>query len=310
MTRTVYSDTALGIFAAIGAGFLWGLVFLAPQVLHEFSPYQIMFGRFFFFGLFSLLFLRRVIAIVKTLSWHELLKVLALSFTGFWGYTLSLVWSIQHAGGVLTTLVIGMLPISIAVLGEGVIKSVAVFSFGLFLVIAGFWVLACAPFDVQPVVTYSLSLHGLGGLLFCLVIWTWYGLQNAKFLKSRPDIPSKDFNSLIGVVSGLSVLVTSFFMPDVRGVLSHAHFSLYLFVSAVIGVGSTWLAYWFWNICSVKCAPQVVGPLIVFETVYGVLFTFIYQGRGPSISEGVALTLFALGAIISIRSQLVEKSSA
>ena len=39
-----------GIGFGMGAGALWGLVFLAPELVREFSPLQIAIGRYFFYG--------------------------------------------------------------------------------------------------------------------------------------------------------------------------------------------------------------------------------------------------------------------
>lgn len=52
-----YSNTFVGIACGIGAGALWGLVFLAPALARDFAPLQLAIGRYVFYGLFSALLL-------------------------------------------------------------------------------------------------------------------------------------------------------------------------------------------------------------------------------------------------------------
>src|SRR5690606_13651485 len=42
-----------GVALGVGAGALWGLVFLAPALAREFPPLQLAIGRYLFYGLFS-----------------------------------------------------------------------------------------------------------------------------------------------------------------------------------------------------------------------------------------------------------------
>jgi drug/metabolite transporter (DMT)-like permease len=45
---------AAGIACGVGAGALWGLVFLAPQLLHDFSPLQPSASRYLAYGAVAL----------------------------------------------------------------------------------------------------------------------------------------------------------------------------------------------------------------------------------------------------------------
>ena len=47
------SRTLAGIACGIGAGALWGLVFLAPELVREFSPLQMTIGRYLCYGLIA-----------------------------------------------------------------------------------------------------------------------------------------------------------------------------------------------------------------------------------------------------------------
>ena len=46
MTVATARNTILGIGCGVGAGALWGLVFLAPELVREFSPLQLSAARY------------------------------------------------------------------------------------------------------------------------------------------------------------------------------------------------------------------------------------------------------------------------
>lgn len=293
----------LGILSGLATGLLWGLVFVAPQILHAFTPYEIALGRFIFFGMISLLSVRAFVPLLRRLSGKDRVRILALSAAGFWFYTLLLVWSIHYNGGIITTLVIGLLPITIPLVGRNKAALKAPFISGLVLIFAGFVVLTVLPNFLQHGLQPSLSWIGTLGLIAALAMWTWYALTNAAFLTKNSFISKHEFTSLIGVISCICMLVGSLFMLDWSHLLQHSQLHLYLGWSAVLGIGSTWLAYWLWSICSTYCPPTISGPLIITETICGLLFTFIYQGRLPNLYELCAILLFTAGALLCLRSQ-------
>lgn len=69
---------------------------------------------------------------------------------------------------------------------------------------------------------------------------------------------------------------------------------------AVRNLGANWL----WNICSTHCQPTVSGPLVVTETIFGLLFTFLYQQRWPALHEAGAIVLFGVGISLTIYSEM------
>ncbi len=294
----------LGILAGLASGVLWGLVFLIPQLLPDFRPLEITFGRFFFFGLLSLFYIAPVIRILRQLSLKDMLQVFLLSAVGFWLYTVFVVWAIQINGGVVTALVIGLLPITISLAGKKSWRMEKQFVMGLGFILLGLIVLKGVPMLLNTGGANTFSLAGILLLLACLGMWTWYAVKNSAFLKVHHSISKRDFTSVIGVVSLVCVSVLSCFLVDVEALVQHERFPLYVGLTAVMGLGSTWLAYWLWNICAAFCPPQVAGPLIVSETVFGILFTVIYQGRLPTIAEGLGAIFFGLGAFLSIRSEM------
>jgi drug/metabolite transporter (DMT)-like permease len=104
-----------GIFFSLAAGMMWGLVFVGPLMLPEYPAALHTFGRYLAFGLIALplAFVDR--AEIKRLTRADWLTALKLAAIGNVLYYLFLSSAIQRAGGALPTMIIGTLPVVIAV---------------------------------------------------------------------------------------------------------------------------------------------------------------------------------------------------
>ncbi|WP_456303584.1 hypothetical protein [Gluconobacter japonicus] len=93
------NQTTLGVLCGAGAGALWGLVFLAPELVRSFEPLQLSVGRYLAYGLIAVILIaprwNRVFYAVKFQDWQ------ALFWLSLFGNTLYyvLVSSAVHAGG-------------------------------------------------------------------------------------------------------------------------------------------------------------------------------------------------------------------
>ena len=106
----------LGLLFALGAGLMWGLVFVAPVMLPGYAPALLTVGRYLAFGLIALplalLLDRRALKELAPADWWEAAR---LSLVGNFAYYLCLSAAIQRAGAPLPTMIIGTLPVVIAV---------------------------------------------------------------------------------------------------------------------------------------------------------------------------------------------------
>jgi drug/metabolite transporter (DMT)-like permease len=285
-----------GVLAGIGAGMLFGTDFVPGQILKDISSVEFYFGRAFFFGAFSLLFCRRAIAALRRFSARDKLEALALNAAGFWLYSLMLFWSIQHGSAVVTTIVVGTMPATIALASKNLRQLGALFILGLAIIIAGLGVLHRSSFD-------HLMDYGLAAWLLpfaCLGLWTWYAVSNSAFIARHPQLSKTDMVSIMGIMTFITLMVLGAATVDVSHILHHPQFDAYVLWTAVLGIGSSWGGFWFWNICSTNCPPTISGPLLVSETMFGLIYTFLYQQRMPTPAEATAILLFALGALLVI----------
>ena len=108
-------NLSVGTLFALAAGLMWGLVFVGPLLLPEYPAALQSFGRYLAFGLIALplaWFDRGALRQLTRADWIEALK---LALVGNIVYYLFLASSIQRAGGPLPTMIIGTLPVVIAI---------------------------------------------------------------------------------------------------------------------------------------------------------------------------------------------------
>ena len=94
---------------------MWGLVFVAPLLLPDYPPTLLTFGRYLAFGLVTLPIAWWQRAALQRLTRADWWMALKLSLVGNIIYYLALSGAIQLAGAPLPTLIIGTLPVVIAV---------------------------------------------------------------------------------------------------------------------------------------------------------------------------------------------------
>jgi drug/metabolite transporter (DMT)-like permease len=66
-------------------------------------------------------------------------------------------------------------------------------------------------------------------------------------------------------------------------------------------VGSAWLATLFWNIASQRLSASLCGQLIVSETLFALLYSFMWDRQWPSALQALACALFVMGIVVSVR---------
>lgn len=72
-------------------------------------------------------------------------------------------------------------------------------------------------------------------------------------------------------------------------------------VCIVTGIGSAWAASILWNVASQRLSVSLCGQLIVSETLFALLFSFLWDGAWPAVVQWLAAMLFMFGILASIR---------
>jgi drug/metabolite transporter (DMT)-like permease len=299
-------DLLRGLLAGASTGVFWGLPFLAPQVLSGFSALEIAFGRFFFFGMVSLAFLGSVRRMWNGLALSGQVRLLLLSASGFWAYSIALFWGIQRTDGIVSSLILGLLPITIPLFGGGRAARSSRVLAGLMVIFSGLVVLVMIPWIRQGGELRTHDPLGTLVLVICLASWTGYAIANGNFLRAHPWISGKDLSSAMGVISLVFMVPLLFAFSEPVTIMSRPGAGGYLAIAAVLGIGSSWFANWLWNYCSARVPHSIAGPLLVFETVFGLFYSFLFEKRWPLVHETVAIVLCLTGVVGSVVAQLVR----
>jgi drug/metabolite transporter (DMT)-like permease len=215
-----------------------------------------------------------------------------------------LFYGIRLTDSVVAALMIGCLPLTITLFGKPHFNQKLFW--GLALIVIGLLSLLVFPLlKAHQSLSFShLNPLGLGAIAAALALWTWFAIKNAHFMSSHVEISSLDYSSLLGLIS--FVCITPFFLLDhgFQAVMASPHFGHYLVWSLILGVGASWIANILWAYSAKVCPPGIGGPLIVSETLFALLYSFILDKRLPFPNEIIATLTLVLGVVLSIRSQI------
>lgn len=292
-----------GIALALSACFIWGLIFIIPQFMNNFSAIEIVVGRYFFYGAISLLLLLK--ARLRGFFSYPLsvwIKALFLSFLS--AYYLWVVLAIRYTSPEICALILGTSPITIAFYGnwkekEGNFTKLILPSI---LILIGL-VMVNAP---HIILTNSFSEYTLGLIcsLISLISWSAYVVLNSRYLKNNPAINSNDWATILGVATLLwtivCCLVGSLFMwneLDLQKFFVWNQDILKFYIGcAILGLLCSWVGAALWNKASVCLPVSLAGQLMIFETIFGVLFVYILKQEIPSPLEAGGILLL-LGSV-------------
>jgi len=312
-----------GVLFALAAGLMWGLIFVGPLIVPEYPAALQSMGRYLALGLIALpiawLGRRRLMQ----LSAHDWWTALFLSAVGNLIYYVCLASAIQRTGAPVSTMIIGTLPVVIPVFAnflysqrDGKIPwrqlapSLLLIAFGLMLVNYAELRAGVVEFDVWR---YG---SGIALALVSVVCWAWYALRNARWLREHPDKPPMMWAtaqglvtlpmSLIGYVATclwLSQQSSSFALPF------GPRPAVFITLMIAIAVLCSWVGALCWNEASQRLPTVILGPLIVFETLAGLLYTFVLRQSLPPFITALGILLLVAGVVLAVRAKPQKKPS-
>jgi drug/metabolite transporter (DMT)-like permease len=306
----------LGVFFALVAGLFWGLVFVAPVLLPEYPPALLTVGRYIAFGVIALplaLADRGELRALRRADWTEATK---LSLVGNLVYYAFLAAAIQAADAPLPTMIIGTLPVVIAVVSNlsarelpwrKLAGSLVVIAAGLALVNRDELARLQAA-GASPTQLWAGALLAAGAV----ACWTWYPIRNARWLRSRPGLGSRAWATAQGLttlplaLAGLALLSV---VQAAAPVIAAPAFDWPLgprplaFVAWMLALGlcASWLGTLCWNRASQLLPTSLAGQLIVFETLSALLYAFLARQQVPAAGTLAGIGLLVAGVVLGVR---------
>ena len=307
----------IGTLFALVAGLLWGLVFVAPLLLPAYPAVLLSCARYLAFGLIALplaWFDRGRLAELTREDWIEAFK---LSAIGNLLYYLCLAAAIQRAGGPLPTMIIGTLPVVIAITTNlrDVKHDVRLpwlrLLPSLLLIAAG---IACVnQIEIAALradAGADLARYATGALLAlgAVVCWTWYPIRNADWLRAHAERSPRAWATAQGLATlPLAALGYVLFWAGSRA--GGAAFAMpfgptpELFIGLMFSIGlfASWLGTLCWNEASQRLPTSLVGQLIVFETLAALAYAFVLRGQMPGPVTLAGIALLVAGVLWALR---------
>jgi drug/metabolite transporter (DMT)-like permease len=319
-----------GTLFAATAGLMWGLVFIAPLLLPDYPAVLLAMARYLAFGLIALPLAWLDRARLATLSRADWFEAVKLSSVGNLLYYLCLASAIQRAGAPMPSMLIGTLPVVIAIVSnrrdaarDGRLRWRQLAP-SLLLLAAG---IACVNHDemqaLQRADPATWTRYASGALLAvgAVACWTWYPLRNADWLRAHADRPPRTWATAQGLAT-LPLAASGYAAFWVWAAFSGGGgqsaapasgmpFPLpfgptplrFLALMFTIGLTASWLGTLCWNEASQRLPTTLVGQLIVFETLSALAYAYGLRGRWPPPLTAIGVLLLVAGVVWALRAR-------
>jgi drug/metabolite transporter (DMT)-like permease len=306
------NKTGLGLFYGMLAGALWGGIFLAPKLIPAgFTPLQLSTARYLTFGVIALVLIapkiKRVSAQFGRAEWIALLW---LSLVGNLLYYVFISTAVQLSGVAFTSIIIGFLPVAVTIIGSmdhGAVSLKRLWPslfFGAVGIIGISW--QSLMHDGTPM--DARKLIGLAAAIGALASWTAFAVGNARWLVRLHAVSADEWNLLTGVVTGGIALVLAVPAFAFGGVAHPASdWMQFTMVAVGLGISASIFGNALWNRMSRLLPLTMVGQMILFETLFALLYGFLWEGRGPTLIESVAIVSVVLSVLLCMQAHRPRK---
>lgn len=306
-----------GVLYALLAGLMWGLIFVGPLIVPEYPAVLQSMGRYLALGLIALPIAWLGRGRLLQLARKDWMTALTLTMMGNLIYYVCLASAIQRTGAPVSTMIIGTLPVVIPVFANLLYSQrdgkLSWWRLAPALVLIGIGLLCVNISELnQGLPDFSGWRYGSGIALalVSVVCWAWYALRNARWLRENPDKHPMMWAtaqalvtlpvSLLGYVAAclwLNGQTPDFSLPF------GPRPGVFIGLMVAIAVLCSWVGALCWNVASQKLPTVILGPLIVFETLAGLLYTFILRQEMPPLLTLSGIVLLVVGVVVAVRAK-------
>jgi drug/metabolite transporter (DMT)-like permease len=300
-----------GLFCGIATGALWGLTFVAPRAVAPYGEVDLAIFRYLAFGLVSLgLMVGSARFRPGPITTERLLAALWLGFSGYVIYYLLIAFAIRYAGPAIPPLIIGALPVVLALIGNAservvpwraLLLPLGLIAAGLIMVKSGSLAGAASAAEQGGI--------WFGGFLAFLALASWsaYAVLNAKIMRGHDAPAALPWTCLQGLGAMAGIIPLAIVaplagwsrMPDLG--LWNPDFLRLIVWALVTGVLGSWIAQYLWTVASHRLPLALSAQLIVSETLFALIYGFVYEARWPRSYEWAGTALLVAGVIIGVQ---------
>lgn len=303
----------IGLMYGVLACALWGLVYMVPLWLSQYDAMLIALARYAVFGAFSAVLLCFSGKYLKQMTRSDCLSAIAIGVIGNLFFYWLLASAVQLAGAPVAGAFTAVIPISVAIVanlsdrrrGGGV--AWGRLTFPLSLVAAGMVCLNWTEFNYflmssdEPPAGFWL---GVFYAFLSLLVWTWYPISNARWLLAHRKIsPSfwtaaQGAGTLPAALIGLGIYIVASEHPMALLGETPGKFVIGILI---LGLICSWVAICFWNAMSQRLTPALGGQMIIFETIFAVIYAHIMRAAVPTPLMTIGMVLLLTGVFASVR---------
>ncbi|WP_320195254.1 DMT family transporter [Agrobacterium rosae] len=306
------NKTGLGVFYGMLAGALWGGIFLAPKLIPGgFTPLQLSTARYLTYGVFALILIGpKIRRVASRFGKSEWIALGWLSLIGNIVYYVLISTAVQLSGVAFTSIIIGFLPVAVTIIGSrdhGAVSlkrlwpSLVFGAIGIFGVSWQSLSQGQGGFDLTRII-------GLACALGALASWTAFAVGNARWLTRLHDVSADEWNLMTGVVTGALALLLAIpafgFSTDIH---SSSDWLQFTSVAVGLGISASILGNALWNRMSRLLPLTMVGQMILFETLFALLYGFIWEQRGPTLIESAAIVSVVVSVLLCMQAHRPAK---
>ncbi|WP_201457018.1 DMT family transporter [Chlamydia sp. 17-3921] len=302
-----------GIFYGLVSCFYWGIVFVIPSLLQSFGDLDIVLTRYTIFGIFSLItcltsnpqLLRETpLKLWRTITlWSLLINPV---------YYLGITLGIRYVGSALTVMIAGLAPIAVLCLSNIRQKELSWILLFIISCITFIGVVLTHISDIHTSTTTIPPLQYIFGIVSAVVstgLWVIYVIYNQKLLENNPKLSPQDLCHLLGITTLIICLPLIIVLDTCRVthiipiLVSHTPMSqrlLFFGLCVTMGIFSSAQAITSWNKASLRLSPALLGTMLIFEPIFGLILSYLYSQSLPKILESIGIFLMLGGSLLSL----------
>ena len=216
------------------------------------------------------------------------------------------------AGVPTSGMLMALIPLNVALLTNrpGAETTVVVpwrrLSLPLAMILIGLWIGNIDEFLEISVATSSVE-YWLGFLCSfgAMALWTWFPIRNSQWLLKHPNVSPLAWTTAQGasmLPATLLCYVSVNFETFLHGgaVLGQTPVKFVLLMVAA-GLICGWAGMALWNMMSARLPVALSGQMIVFETIFSVIYSLIYKQQAPKWTLVVGVFLLLGGVLLSLK---------
>lgn len=300
-----------GLMYGLAATMIWGMIYIIPLMLPQYDPMLIALSRYVVFGIFSIGLIAKEIRILRLLEKKDWITAAMLGIIGSFGYYWILSEAIVRAGASVAGAFSAMIPVAASIWANATEKNpedVVAWKrlvLPLALIICGMAMLNASEFEHLVSGGIKNSDEFWLGVFFAFVslfIWTWYPIRNARWLVSHPKASSSAWTTAQGLMllipSSIGLCVYASVNPEAVPGPAPMDF---LFGVLFLGIAAAWGGTLLWNQMSRRLPAVMTGQMIVFETIFAVVYAHVMRGQLPTPMMFGGMILLVSGIIAAGR---------